>query len=360
MEICNLSGRFSAFLYRFTHARRRAQTPMITRCSPVTAKIGVSRPDKSDRESRNRMFVLGMGFVGQFFAQELNNKDWVVSGTCTSLSKKKQLEEKGFDVYLFNANDQELLILDTLKDYSHILVSIPPVKGIGDPMLLHGELLRSTLMGSDLQWLGYLSSTGVYGDCGGAWVDEDYPTSPTTELAKLRLAAEEGWLNLGQDLGVSAHVFRLGGIYGPGRSAVDTIIKQSPLSKSQKMRGSRQYTSRIHVNDICQVLEASVQKPSSRNIYNIVDDDPASREEVFAYAWNLVEKKWPGGLKQSPSPQKVEQNNEKASSRGEKRVSNARMKRELGVRLIHPSYKSGLQSIIDQMENPYQSSLLGS
>ncbi|KAK0575483.1 hypothetical protein LWI29_001330 [Acer saccharum] len=356
MDIRHLSDRFSASPYRFTHARRTAKTPTISRCSPVKAKIGGSRPDKLDLESRNRMFILGMGFVGQFFAQELHNQDWVVSGTCTSLLKKKELEEKGFDVYLFNANKPELLILDTLKEYSHLLVSIPPVKGIGDPMLRHGELLRSTLMGGNLQWLGYLSSTGVYGDCGGAWVDEDYPTSPTNELAKLRLAAEEGWLNLGHDLGLSSHIFRLGGIYGPDRSAVDTIIKQESLSESQKMRGSKQYTSRIHVDDICQVLKASVRTPSSRNIYNIVDDDPAPREEVFAYAWDLVKKKWPGRLIQNPSPQqKVEQLNEKRHSRGEKRVSNARMKRELGVKLIHPSYKSGLQSIIEQMEKPYQS-----
>lgn len=183
-----------------------------------------------------------------------------------------------------------------------------------------------------------------------------YPANPTTELGRLRLAAEKEWLNLGRDLGISAQVFRLGGIYGPGRSSVDTIIKQLPLSEGQKMRRSRQYTSRIHVDDICQVLSASIDKPSAWNVYNVVDDDPAPREEVFAYAWDLVEKKWPGLLKHRKPRENTESSNEKGSSRGEKRVSNARMKKELGVRLQHPSYKSGLQSIINQMDKPYQCS----
>uniref|UniRef100_A0A6N2KP73 NAD-dependent epimerase/dehydratase domain-containing protein n=1 Tax=Salix viminalis TaxID=40686 RepID=A0A6N2KP73_SALVM len=222
-----------------------------------------SLTDKSEPESQNRMFILGMGFFGQFFAQSLKKEGWVVTGTCTSKTKKKQLEEKGFHVYLLDANQTELSTLNAMKCYTHLLVTIPPVGGVGDPMLQHGELLRSTLLDGNLQWLCYLSSTGVYGHYGGAWVDEDYPTSPTSELAKLRLDAEEGWLNLGQGLGFSTQVFRLGGIYGPGRSAVDTIIKQEPPSEGQKMRKSRQYTARVHVEDICQALKASIYTPSS-------------------------------------------------------------------------------------------------
>ncbi|KAG8654625.1 protein YeeZ isoform X2 [Manihot esculenta] len=311
-----------------------------------------SRSDKIESECRNRMFILGMGFVGQFFAQSLRKEGWVVTGTCTSPLKKEELEERGFDVCLFDANEPELGILNLMTSYTHLLVSIPSVVGIGDPVLQH-EDLRNTMMDGNLQWLSYLSSTSVYGNCGGAWVDEDYPADPASEVAKSRLAAEEGWLNLGSSLGFSTQVFRLGGIYGPGRSAVDTIIKQEVLSKNQKMRASRQYTSRVHVEDICQALKASISM-SPRRIYNIVDDDPAPREEVFAYAEDLIEKKWPGWVKQSTSSERAISSN-KDSSRGEKRVCNERMKRELGVRLLHPSYKSGLLSIIDQMKNPFQS-----
>ncbi|CAK7346317.1 unnamed protein product [Dovyalis caffra] len=311
-----------------------------------------SLADKPESESLNRMFILGMGFVGQFFAQSLKKEGWIVTGTCTSKAKKKQLEEKGFDVCLFDANQPELSTLNALKLYTHLLVSIPPVSCAGDLVLWHEELLRNMLLDGNLQWLCYLSSTSVYGHCGGAWVDEDYTTSPTSELAKLRLVAEEKWLNLGQGLGLSTRVFRLGGIYGPGRSAVDTIIKQEPLSEGQKMRTSRQYTSRVHVEDICQALKASIYTPSSRGIYNIVDDDPAPREEVFTYAEDLIENKWPGRTKRSTDYASAVSPTKKANSRGDKRVSNMRMKRELGVKLLHPSYKSGLLSIIDQMEKP--------
>lgn len=170
-----------------------------------------------------------------------------------------------------------------------------------------------------------------------------------SESAKARLAAEKMWLNLGHELGISTQIFRLGGVYGPGRSAVDTILKKEPLSDSQKMRFLRQYTSRVHVADICQAVKASIRRPSFGKIYNVVDDDPAPRAEVFAFARDLIEQKWPGRF----SPQRVISSLQMGSSKGEKRVSNACLKKELGVRLHHPDYKSGLRSIIYQMENPF-------
>ncbi|KAJ9186535.1 hypothetical protein P3X46_002097 [Hevea brasiliensis] len=336
------------------HFQRNSPSTSLS-CSAAVVSSS-SQSDKIESECRNRMFILGMGFVGQFFAQSLKKEGWAVTGTCTSIMKKKELEKRGFDVCLFDANEPELSILSTLKSYTHLLVSIPSIVGIGDPVLRHGDLLRSTLMDGNLQWLSYLSSTSVYGNCAGAWVDEDYPASPVSEVAKSRLAAEEGWLNLGSSLGLSMQVFRLGGIYGRGRSAVDTIIKQEPLSKFQKMRVSRQYTSRVHVEDICQALKASIYMPSISRIYNIVDDDPAPREEVFAYAEELIEKKWPTWVRRSTSSERAISCDKKGSSTGEKRVCNERMKTELGVTLLHPSYRSGLLSIIDQMENPFQSS----
>ncbi|XP_015884951.3 uncharacterized protein LOC107420494 isoform X1 [Ziziphus jujuba] len=316
--------------------------------------------DSWESKPPNRIFFLGMGFVGQFFAQELKNQGWAVSGTSTSILKKKKLEDSGYDVFHFDANEPETSILEVLKYHTHMIVSIPPLVGIGDPMLHHENLLRSILMDGNLQWLCYLSSTSVYGNCGGEWVDEDSPTNPSGELAKLRLAAEKGWFSLGHYLGISANVFRLGGIYGPGRSAVDTIIKQEALSKSQRLRVRKQYTSRVHVQDICQALKASICASTHRELYNIVDDDPAPREEVFAYARNLIEKKWPGQLKQFSNQDESLVTVKKEGVLGEKRVSNAQMKKELGVRLLHPSYKSGLQSIVDQMENPFQYSAYSS
>ncbi|KAM6565832.1 hypothetical protein CsatA_024960 [Cannabis sativa] len=306
-------------------------------------------------EDRKRMFIFGMGYVGHCFAQQLKSQGWDVSGTCTSIMKKKQLADWGFDngIYHFDANEPEWSILDVLNSHTHLLVSIPPFADIGDPLLQHEELLKKKLMDGNLQWLCYLSTTSIYGNCGGEWVDEEYLASPTSELAKLRLAAEKRWLDLGHSLGIKSHVFRLGGIYGPGRSAVDTIIKQKDLSAGQRRRTRKLYTSRVHVKDICQALRAITLAGFPGKVVNIVDDDPAAREEVFAYAKYLIEKKWPGQIKWSAEQEEGLVTVKKESLFGEKRVSNARMKKELGVKLLYPSYRSGLQSIIDQMKNPF-------
>ncbi|CAK9158742.1 unnamed protein product [Ilex paraguariensis] len=354
MEICPVSGRFPAIPFRFSQSLTDFSTQS-RRMSPFCLKVpsNIFRSDADSGQLESRMFILGMGFVGQFFAKELQRQRWVVSGTCTSIGKKKKLEEMGFDVYVFNANEPDPEVLNILNYHTHVLVSIPPVVGIGDLMLRHEELLKNILTGGNLQWLCYLSSTSVYGDRGGEWVDEDYPITPASELAKARLVAEEGWLNLGCDLRLSTQIFRLGGIYGPGRSAIDTIIKQEPSSEVQKMRSSKRYTSRVHVADISQALNAAVHKPSLGKIYNIVDDDPSPRTEVFMFARNLIEKKWPGQIKQARSLDRVESLMPKGSSRDGKRVSNARMKRELEVRLLHPDYRSGLQSIVEHIDDSF-------
>ncbi|GAA0172952.1 epimerase/racemase [Lithospermum erythrorhizon] len=301
---------------------------------------------------RNRMLILGMGYVGQFLGTDLKNKGWVVTGTCTTTKKHKQLSHLGFDAHVFHANQPEVEVLDILKHHTHLLISIPPVVGVGDPILQNREDLQNELRGGDLRWLGYLSSTSVYGDSGGSWLDEDYPVNPGNESGKARVTAEREWLKFGHDLQIAAQVFRLGGIYGPGRSAIDTIIRQEPLSKKQKIRSFKQYTSRIHVSDICQALNASIDRPFQGGTYNLVDDNPAPRSEVFEFAQSLVRKKWPG-LKEQMAIVEEADLVAVEGPRAEKRVSNTRMKKELGVRLIHPSYISGLQSIIDQIDEPF-------
>ncbi|CAN8292373.1 unnamed protein product [Cochlearia groenlandica] len=315
------------------------------------SSISDSRICAPDSESQNRMFILGNGFVGGFLANQLKEAHWMVSGTCRSESKKKVWEKKGINLQLFSADSPEWNVLETVKDYTHLLVSIPPLADIGDPILRNVELVRDTLSSGNLRWLCYLSSTSVYGDYGGAWVNEEHPPNPKTQTAKLRLAAEKGWLSLGRDLGVSTQVLRLGGIYGPGRSAIDTLLKMEHLSEGQRRRASRKFTSRVHVEDICQALQAAIEKPSSSGeIYNIVDDDPAPREEVFAYALELIGKRWERNIETKPF---LYETREESSLRGEKRVHNEKMKKKLEVKLLYPSYKSGLQSIIEKMENPF-------
>ncbi|XP_071706542.1 uncharacterized protein [Rutidosis leptorrhynchoides] len=323
---------------------------------PIQFTIEIENNNNIKNNDNNRMFILGIGYVGEFFAQDLINQGWVVSGTCTSVDKKDRLKKLGLNVHLFDANHPQTEVLNILNRHTHLLVSIPTYKDIGDPMLPHVELLKKNLSNEHLQWLCYLSTTSVYGDCGGAWVDEKYQPNPSNELSKLRLAAEEGWLSLGHDLGVATHVFRLGGIYGPRRSAIDTIIKKGPTSDLQRVRSFKKYTSRIHVADICNALKSCIHKPSPGKIYNIVDDDPAPRTEVFSFASTLINEKWPSRMKEAASPATNESVTYERSSRGDKRVVNERMKKELGVSLIHPSYRSGLQSICDQLDDSLPSS----
>ncbi|KAI3881154.1 hypothetical protein MKW92_040753 [Papaver armeniacum] len=290
---------------------------LICKSSSELKKTEKEQTLESSSTNSLTMCILGMGFVGQFVGEQLKKENcWKVYGTCTDSSKKKELEMLGFDVEIFKTGETDL---NGLQQATHLLVSVPPIVGIGDPVLYHyGNLLKSRL--------------SVYGDCGGAWVDEDYPANPTTDSAKARLAAEEGWLSIEDDLGVSVQVLRLGGIYGPGRSAVDTIIKQGSLTQSQRLREGKHYTSRVHVADIYRTIKASIEIPSSRRIYNVVDDLPTPRAEVFAFARIWISK---------------------ATSRsGEKRVSNDRIKKELEVKLLHPSYKSGLEEIINVMDCP--------
>ncbi|XP_021758310.1 uncharacterized protein LOC110723275 [Chenopodium quinoa] len=308
---------------------------------------------KSEIESKKlefptkKMFILGMGYVGQFFAQELKNEGWEVAGTCMSDAKKKVLEQKGFDTFVFDAMEPEWKFLDRLKCCTHLLVSIPPILDIGDPILQHEDTFKESLVDGNLQWLCYLSTTSIYGDARGAWVDENNIPEPSSNLAKMRLKSEEGWLKLGQDLDLSTYVFRLGGIYGPGRSAIDTILKKKEMSERQKRRATRNFTSRVHVADICQALKASISLHVQRKIYNVVDDDPASRAEVFALAHQLIKQKWPGLIGAIDNSI-----NSILLGGAEKRVSNAHIKKELGVKLLYPSYRSGLQSLIDNMEDP--------
>ncbi|KAL8130628.1 hypothetical protein V2J09_019783 [Rumex salicifolius] len=348
MVSCTVSGQN---LPNYIQYRRRNCIPIfpktLTPINEFSVRAGLSSKN-SDHE--NRMLVLGMGYVGQFFANQLKNDGWDVSGTCTNIRKKMKLEQKGFNVHLFNTSEPEWSVVDSWRSFTHLLVSVPSNVDVGDPILQYEDILRTRLLDGNLRWLCYLSSTSVYGDCGGSWVDEDYIPNPTTKAAQARLKAEKGWLKLANDLNLTACIVRLGGIYGPGRSAIDTILKQEPLSESQKRRVSKSFTSRVHVADICQALKASISIPISRKIYNVVDDDPASRAEVFAFAHHLIEKKWPGLIHSTEVASRNHLNEEVKP--GEKRVSNSNMKRELGVELLHPSYRSGLQDIINRMQSP--------
>jgi len=324
---------------------------MIPGIAPVPAAPPVASPPQP-----RHMFVFGAGFVGRYVSERLLAQGWQISGTCTSPAKKRELEVLGMMASVFDATESSssLQSIHSLQQATHLLISIPPIPGFGDPLLNLNEDLRRILSHGNLEWLCYLSSTSVYGDCGGALVDEDHMVNPKSESAKLRYEAEKGWLNLVNHLNLSAFIFRLGGIYGPGRSALDTLAKNNSLSQRQKMRESKQYTARIHVADIYQAVLASMSTRCARKIFNVVDDDPAPRAEVFAFARSLIEMRHPDLITESPDVNSAESDIQERILPAEKRVSNARMKKELGVKLLHPTYRSGLQSILDSWQTESQ------
>jgi nucleoside-diphosphate-sugar epimerase len=284
--------------------------------------------------SAPRLFCFGMGYSALALARRLTASGWVVAGTCRSVEKADLLAAAGFHTDLFG-RDQPLA-RERLRGITHLLVSAPPDPD-GDPVLdRHGGDIAAM---PGLRWLGYLSTTGVYGDRGGEWVDETSPLLPTGARGRRRVAAEKGWLDLWRNHAVPVHIFRLAAIYGPGRSAFDGL--RSGTAKRIDKPG--QLFSRIHVEDLASVLIASMTQPRPGAVYNVCDDDPAPAEAVVAHAASLLGMPAPplvplaaAGL--SPMARSFYDDN--------KRVANALIKSELGVKLRFPDYRAGLAAIL--------------
>jgi len=280
-----------------------------------------------------RLFCFGLGYCALALARRLQARGWAVAGTCREESAQAGMAERGIEAFLFQRGRP--LPEAALAGATHLLSSIPP-DAEGDPVLdLHA---RDIAAARGLAWAGYLSTTGVYGDRAGGWVDEESELAPTGERGRRRVAAESGWRALAGS-GVPIHIFRLAGIYGPGRSAFDALRQ----GRAQRIDKPGQVFGRIHVEDVAAALEASMAKPRAGAIYNLADDDPAPPAEVVAYAAGLL------GIAPPPlvpfaearlSPMAL------SFYRDSKRVRNDRIKRELGLRLAHPDYRAGLAAIL--------------
>ncbi len=283
-----------------------------------------------------RLFVFGLGYSAQVFARRLRVRGWRIAGTTRSPEAATALRAEGFEALLF---DRERPLTDpaaALAGTTHLLAGVPPDEA-GDPALdLHGPEISAC---KGLAWAGYLSTTGVYGDRGGDWVDEESALEPTGARARRRVAAERGWLKLQRSHALPIHLFRLAGIYGPGRSALDQVR----AGTARRIHKPGQVFSRIHVDDIATVLEASIARPHPGRAYNLCDDNPAPPAEVVAQACALL------GLEPPPLvPYEAAGLSAMARSfyRDNKRVSNRRIKQELGVALAYPDYDAGLAAIL--------------
>ena len=276
------------------------------------------------------LLCFGFGFSARAFAARLDKRVWKISATSRDAEGIAELNAQGFHGLPFDGT------LQIAPDVTNLLISAPPDEH-GDPVL---RLFQAQLqkLSKQLKWVGYLSTTGVYGDRGGDWVDEDSPLEPNTARGQRRLEAERSWLKLQSGFGVPVHLFRLAGIYGPGRNQLLNIRDGS----AKRIIKPGQIFGRIHVEDIAGVLAASIEKTNAGRAYNVCDDEPCPPQEVVAYAANLL------GLPLPPEIRFEDANLSpmaKSFYADSKRVSNKRIKTELGYRLIYPNYRDGLTAL---------------
>ncbi|MDB5360809.1 MAG: family NAD(P)-dependent oxidoreductase [Rhodospirillales bacterium] len=276
-----------------------------------------------------RLFCLGLGYTALALARRLKAEGWQVGGTCREADKAAALRAAGIDAVVAPAEAEGPIAAAT-----HLLASIPP-DATGDPALaLWGPAIARH---PGLAWAGYLSTTGVYGDRDGGWVDETSALAPTGERGQRRALAEAAWVALLP--AVPVHLFRLAGIYGPGRSALDTVR----AGRAQRVVKRSQVFSRVHVDDIAQVLAASIARPRPGAVYNVCDDNPAPPDEVIAYACELLGVAPPPEV---PFGQADLSDMARSFYADNKRVSNRLIKAELGVDLAYPDYRIGLRALL--------------
>ncbi|MBC8267483.1 MAG: SDR family oxidoreductase [Rhodospirillaceae bacterium] len=281
-----------------------------------------------------RLFCFGLGYSARALALVLIGEGWQVAGTVREEDNLEELKSLGIEAHLFD-RDRPLENPQSLfENVSHVLSSVPP-DGQGDVVLdLHSDILAGPF-----DWIGYLSTTGVYGNRDGGLVNESDALAPTSDRARRRAEAESRWRALG------AHAFRLAGIYGPGRNVLEDVR----AGRARRIDKPGHVFSRIHVDDIGNVVRASMKRPNPGSIYNVCDDEPAAPMEVVTYACELL------GV--APPPvQSFDEAEKKMSAMGRtfwadnKRVDNSRIKNELNARLLYPGYRQGLAAILESIQ----------
>jgi nucleoside-diphosphate-sugar epimerase len=288
----------------------------------------------------NRLLAVGLGYSARTFAARLDPQSWHVTGTARSEGGLAALKALGYEAVPFSGERPSPVLSEALRQTTHLLLSAPP-SAEGDPLLLrHGDDLADA---SHLRWIGYLSTTGVYGDHSGGWVDEETPPRPIFDRSQWRVAAEAAWQDLAAKRRLPAAIFRLAGIYGPGRNALEKL----KAGEQRRVYKPGQVFTRIHVEDIAGALEAATQRDAS-GVFNISDDEPAPPQDVITYAAELLGVEPPplvdwDEADLSPMARSFYMEN--------RRVRNARMKNVLGVKLRYPTYREGLRALLATLKS---------
>lgn len=277
------------------------------------------------------LLTFGHGYSAQALSDLLVPDGWQVFGTTRSLNHNDNVSTDGVTRLQWPGGD----VSAALDQATHLLLSVAPGDQ-GDPVL---NALRDDIAAraGQFEWVGYLSTVGVYGDHQGGWVDESTSLTPSTKRGKLRVEAEAGWAGIS---GLPLHIFRLAGIYGPGRGPFAKV----KAAKARRIIKKDQVFSRIHVADIAQVLSASMRRPDPGAVYNVCDDDAAPPQDVIAYAADLLGLPVPDAIDYESAEMTPLARSFYAES---KKVRNDRIKDELGIELLYPDYRVGLRALLE-------------
>lgn len=285
------------------------------------------------------LLALGYGYVARHLARQLLDQGWDVTGTTRSPDRASTLMGEGVTGVAWSAGaDPDSALEDALARATHILISIPPGPD-GDPVLARlGDRIREAAASGSLRWVGLLSTTGVYGEHHGGWVDEDTPPNPGLARTRARVDAERAWTGTLADTGVTLQIFRISGIYGPGRSILDRIRAGS----ARRIVAEGSVFNRVHVDDICSALALGMESPA-QGVFNLSDDVPASSEELLLHACALL------GV-EPPPPIPLEESGMSPMALSfwaeNRRVHATRTKEVLGWSPRYPSYREGLLALL--------------
>ena len=282
------------------------------------------------------LLCIGMGYSARALSRRMAAKGWSISGTATRPESMQRISEAGWTALPFDGVAPSDQLRQALNRATHLVISAAPGEAADPVLRCHSDDIAAA---PDLRWSGYLSTIGVYGDHQGRWVDETAPAAPNSVRSRQRVAAELAWLDFAAQTGKQVQIFRLAGIYGPGRSAVDNLRDGT----ARRIIKPGQVFNRIHVEDIAGTLEVAIERPNARHdVFNVTDDEPAPPQDVVAYA---------AGLLGCPVPPDIPFEQAPLSPMGlsfyaeNKRVSNARIKADFGVALQFPTYREGMADI---------------